>query len=122
MKKFSQNPIIYIIIMGLTNALLFFGIFFCKKYPKEFFFGILLLFSIVVALYIATTKKDCLLLIGGMLIFSIYSQSLDSFLSRHCSGIAHFIIFIFLAFPVFCPIYFHLTKMIYRRKKINKET
>ena len=122
MKKFSNSPAVFMGIMLATCASLLFGIFFGPKYPNIFFWSFMAVFAAVVALYVSTTVKDTVFLIGGMVILGLWGTIVENYiLSSLSDGIVRFILSCILLAPGYCPLATHFVKMTAKRKRLNEE-
>jgi len=108
-------------IMLATCASLLFGIFLGPKYPDVFFWSFMVVFAAVVALYVATTVKDVLLLVGGMIALGIWATIVESFILHSLSEGVRFILSCILLAPVYCPLAVHFVRMTAKRQHLNKE-
>lgn len=67
MKKLKNNHFIFLSLMIAFSIIMMFGIFFRPKFPQIFFWGIILILAIILALYVASTIKEGTLLVYGYL-------------------------------------------------------
>lgn len=121
MKKIRNNPNIFLFVMGLFAGVLLFGVFFGSKHPQIFFWGVLIVWSMIMSLYVFTTIKDMAIFIGGILILYAYMYFIDTFILCSLNGFAHLTGEVLLGAPIYAYIARHFIKMCQKRQMMDKE-
>ncbi len=123
MKKFSNSPITLIGVMVAFILCLVFGMIFGPKYPTAFALFFLTVFAAFIALYVATTKKDAVILIAGVLVLCIWTTIVDDYILRSLSeSLLRDGLGCLLVAPVFVTLLMLFMKMTEKKQKSNPKT
>lgn len=122
MKKLRNNVFVYMFLMLAFLVSMLFGIFYGPSHPQLFFWMIMTVFAGVVAMYVATTIKDLILLIVGMILLGVVGQLVDEILLvRLPEGIFKFIVQCICMAPIYCPLAMHFVKMSKTRQLLDED-
>ena len=120
MKKISNNPSVFVAVMGLMAASMLYGVFRGPEHPQIFFWSVMGVWVLVMALYVFTTIKDMALFIVGIVALCIWGQICDKYILHHFSGWIRLFIEMLLTAPIYVPTAKHFMKMAIKRKKISE--
>lgn len=112
-KKTEKRFLIYMIEMVAFCAIMIFGIFFGHRHPQVFFWGIIAIFATIVAIEIAPTWKDTILLVIGMIVLAVAGTAIDKLVDHFLGGhrIIGFIVSCVLLAPFYFPLFKHFCNM-----------
>ncbi len=110
--KAEKRVLIYIMEMGVFCSIMVFGIFYGPQYPQIFFWSIMAAFAAIIAIEIAPTLKDAIILIVGMIVLAIATEMVDKLVNHFFDNT--FIKFVMngvLLAPFYIPVANHFRKM-----------
>ena len=123
-KKTEKRLLIYMIEMVAFCAIMIFGIVYGPQHPQIFFWGVLAVFATVIAIEIAPTLKDTIILVIGMIVLATAGTGVDKLVS-HFFGkdtLIGFIVSCVLLAPFYFPLAGHFLKMCKKMvKRMKKE-
>lgn len=82
MEKTKKRLLIYMIEMVAFCAVMIFGIIYGPQHPQIFFWGILAVFATVVAIEIAPTLKDTIILVIGIIVLATLGAGVNKLVSH----------------------------------------
>lgn len=106
MKRIKNSPFIFLLLMIAFSIIMMFGIFFGSKLPQIFFWGIIIILTAILVIYVAPTIKETILLVVGMIVFAIVVYLTDIFIQPLFG--AHRILGDIACMICIAPIYFPL--------------
>ncbi len=122
MEKLRNNVFVYVFLMFAFLASMLFGIFYGPSHPQVFFGMVMTVFAGVVAMYVATTLKDVILFVGGIILLGLVAQLIDGFLLiRLHKGFFKFVVQCFCMAPIYCPLANHFVKMCKTRQAMDED-
>lgn len=120
-KKTEKRLLIYMIEMVAFCTIMIFCIVYGPQHPQIFFWGVLAVFTTVIAIEIAPTLKDTIILVIGMIVLATAGAGVDKLVS-HFFGNDTLIGFI-VSCLLLAPFYFQLAGHFLRMcKKMVKRT
>lgn len=122
MKKLQNDPFVFIFFEVVFLAALLFGIFFGPEHPNIFFFSIMGVFAGVIAVYVAPTTKDVVLLAGGMILLAIFGTISDMIVPKSWNWILRLVIQCVFTAPIYIPTALHFVRMVIKGYRKNQET
>ena len=123
-KKTEKRLLIYMIEMVAFCAIMIFGIVYGSQHPQIFFWGLLAVAAIVIAIEIVPTLKDTIILIIGAIILSTAGAGIDKLVSHFFGNdtLIGFIVSCVLLSPFYFPLFGHFLKMCKKMvKRMKKE-
>ena len=101
MKEIKDSPYVYIAALAAFNAILLFGLILGSKHPQIFGAMVMIFFSIVVAIYVAPSKKECYGLIWRVVLLAIVTSIVDRFIPQSWGGFVRMIALCITAGPFY---------------------
>jgi len=94
-------------------AILLFGMFYGSQYPNLFFWGLMGILAIIIAVRLAPTKKDTIILLVGMAVLSIAGHWVDKLVNFFfgTNSFIGFLVSLVLLSPIYFPLWNHFCKM-----------
>lgn len=104
-------------------AIMIFGVIYGHQHPQIFFWGVMTVFVVIIAIEIVPTLKDIIILVVGMIVLAIAGTGVDKLVS-HFFGrdtLIGFVVSCILLAPFYFPVAGHFLNMCKKMVKRMKE-
>lgn len=122
-KTIEKRLLLFIIEMAIFCAIMFLGIVYKFQHPQIFGYGLLAGFAALIAIEIAPTLKDTIILVIGMIILAIAGTVVDKFVSSFFGRdtFTGFIVSGVALAPVYFSVFGHFVNMCKKRVSLMKK-
>lgn len=123
MQKNERRLLIFMIEMAIFSAIMIFSIVNRFQHPQILFWGILVAFAAIIAIEIAPTLKDTVILVIGMIILAIAGTVVDKFVSYFFGSdtLIGFIVTCIALAPFYFPLAGHFVNLCKKRVRLMKK-
>lgn len=120
MQKFVCNVTIDLKIMAAFLMTLLIGDLWGQHYPQVYFWALIALFSVGMALYLATDPKDIAYFVIGVIAMIIVGTALAVLIPWKVEVLRPLVMVMCLA-PIYCPLWRQFVKICQKRYKKDQE-